>query len=175
MGLLNARIEGPKIAPSFKRFTSPRRVRIIEIHRRGEGGRGVDFRQFKGAVMKEKQIIVGQKVNPIKQERAKQLRREMTPEEKKLWYYLRSNQLNGLHFRRQQVIDGFIADFYCHAARLVIEIDGGIHERQREYDGERDRIISSRGLQVIRIRNEEIQKDIYQVMQRIREVSEWAK
>ncbi len=125
--------------------------------------------------MKGKQIIAGQKVNPIKQERAKQLRREMTPAEKKLWYYLRNNQLNGLHFRRQQVIDGFIADFYCHDAGVVIEVDGGIHERQREYDVERDRIISSRGLQVIRICNEEIQKDIYQVMQRIREVCESAK
>jgi very-short-patch-repair endonuclease len=125
--------------------------------------------------MKGNWIIVGQKVNRIKQERAKQLRREMTPEEKKLWYYLRNNELNGLHFRRQQVIDGFIADFYCHAAGVVIEIDGGIHERQREYDAERDRIISSRGLQVIRIRNEEIQKDIYQVIQRIIQVCELAK
>ena len=114
--------------------------------------------------MKGKQIIIGQKVNRIKQERAKQLRRVMTPEEKTLWYYLRSNQLNGLHFRRQQVIDGFIADFYCHAVGVVIEIDGGIHKQQKEYDVERDRIISSRGLQVIRIRNEEIRKDMYQVM-----------
>jgi very-short-patch-repair endonuclease len=125
--------------------------------------------------MKGKQIIIGQKVNPIKKERAKQLRQVMTPEEEMLWYYLRSNQLNGLHFRRQQVINGFIADFYCHAVGVVIEIDGRIHERQKEYDVERDRIISSRGLQVIRIRNEEIQKDIYQVIQRILQVCESAK
>jgi very-short-patch-repair endonuclease len=124
--------------------------------------------------MKANRIIIGQKINPDKQERAKQLRREMTSEEKILWSYLRNDKLNGLHFRKQQVIDGFIADFYCHAAGLVIETDGGIHERQKEYDAERDRIISYRGLQVIRFRNEEIKNDIYHVIQRILQVCELA-
>ena len=50
----------------------------------------------------------------------------MTPEEKILWGCLRGNKLNGLHFRRQQVIAGYIVDFYCHSVRLVIEIDGKI-------------------------------------------------
>ncbi|NJL61087.1 MAG: DUF559 domain-containing protein [Methylacidiphilales bacterium] len=44
------------------------------------------------------------------------------------------NILNGLHFSRQQIIDGFIADFYCHAAGFMIEVDGEIHDRQMEYD-----------------------------------------
>ena len=72
-------------------------------------------------------IVIGQKVNSDKVQRAKELRRQMTPEENILWQYLRANRLHGLHFRRQQIIDGFIADFYCHASRLVIEVDGKIH------------------------------------------------
>jgi very-short-patch-repair endonuclease len=92
------------------------------------------------------------------------LRREMTPEEQKLWFYLRNNKLNGLHFRKQQVIEGFIADFYCHSVGVVVEVDGKIHEQQKEYDAKRDRIFSARGLRVIRIRNEEIVNDIYHVL-----------
>jgi very-short-patch-repair endonuclease len=86
-------------------------------------------------------IVIGQKVTRIKIQRAKELRREMTQEEKILWQHLRANRLNGLHFRRQQIIDGFIADFYCHATRLVIEVDGEIHQQQAEYDAERDQVL----------------------------------
>src|SRR5437868_6953197 len=65
-------------------------------------------------------VIVGQRVEESKVARAKELRREMTPAEKAVWQRLRRNQLGGLHFRRQQVLYGFIADFYCHAAGLVV-------------------------------------------------------
>jgi len=66
----------------------------------------------------------------------------MTPEERILWCYLR-NSVFGFKFRRQQVIDGFIAYFYCHAVRLVIEVDGGgIHQMQNAV---LDRIIQTRG------------------------------
>jgi very-short-patch-repair endonuclease len=85
-------------------------------------------------------IIRGQYIHPKKLDRAKQLRTQMTPAEKLLWQHLRNNRLNGLHFRRQQIIDGFIVDFYCHAARVVIEVDGEVHQNQREYDDERDRL-----------------------------------
>jgi very-short-patch-repair endonuclease len=61
-----------------------------------------------------------------------------------------------LHFRRQQVIDGFIADFYCHEARLVIEVDGGSHEEAVEYDIERSQILAHRRLRVQRFQNAEI-------------------
>jgi very-short-patch-repair endonuclease len=122
--------------------------------------------------VKTDHIIIGQKINPAKQERAKQLRREMTPEEKKLWFYLRNNQLNGLHFRKQQVIDGFIADFYCHSVGVVVEVDGKIHEQQKEYDARRDQIFSARGLRVIRIRNEKIINDIYHVLKLIQQACE---
>ncbi len=112
-------------------------------------------------------IVIGQKVTPVKVQRAKELRREMTQEEKILWQHLRANQLNGLHFRRQQIIDGFIADFYCHAARLVIEVDGKIHQQQAEYDAERDRVLSARGLCLLRIKNEEVRQNLDSVLVRI--------
>jgi very-short-patch-repair endonuclease len=74
-------------------------------------------------------IIPGQKINPEKLERARELRREITSAEKMLWLELRENKL-GAHFRRQQIIAGFIVDFYCHSASLAIEVDGGIHDEK---------------------------------------------
>lgn len=112
-------------------------------------------------------IVIGQQVTPVKVQRAKELRRQMTQEEKLLWQHLRANRLNGLHFRRQQIIDGFIADFYCHAARLVIEVDGEIHQQQAEYDAERDRILLARGLRLLRIQNEEVRQNLDRVLARI--------
>ena len=112
-------------------------------------------------------IVIGQRVDPVKIQRAKELRRQMTPEERMLWQHLRANRLNGVHFRRQQIIDGFIVDFYCHAASLVVELDGGIHQQQIEYDTERDQVLSARGLKILRIRNEEIKRDLAGVLTRI--------
>ena len=74
-----------------------------------------------------KNIIPGQRVVKEKLQRARELRREMTPAEKILWQELRGNKL-GVHFRRQQIIAGFIVDFYCHKVGLVIEVDGDIHD-----------------------------------------------
>jgi very-short-patch-repair endonuclease len=91
----------------------------------------------------------------------------MTQEEKNLWQHLRANQLNRLHFRRQQIIDGFIADFYCHVARLVIEVDGEIHQQQAEYDAERDRVLLAQGLRLLRIQNEEVRQNLDRVLARI--------
>lgn len=112
-------------------------------------------------------IIVGQTISAAKLQRAKELRQQMTAEEKILWQHLRTNRLNGLHFRRQQIIDGFIVDFYCHKARLVIEVDGNIHQHQTEYDAERDKVLTARGLRVMRIRNEEVRNAIEEVLERI--------
>jgi very-short-patch-repair endonuclease len=109
-------------------------------------------------------IIIGQKITSTKHEIAKEMRRNMTPEEKILWQYLRSNRLNGLHFRRQQIIDGFIVDFYCHAVGLVVEVDGEIHDQQIEYDLERDRILSARGLCVLRVKNEDVRNNLDEVL-----------
>ena len=90
---------------------------------------------------------------------ARQMRRLPTPAEAKLWYHLRAGRLNGLHFRRQQVIDGFIADFYCHSVGLVIELDCEVHQDRAEYDAERDRILEERGLRILRLPNSAIETD----------------
>jgi very-short-patch-repair endonuclease len=84
--------------------------------------------------MTSRRIVRGQKINSIKLEQAKALRRRMTSAEHRLWQALRGSQLGGLHFRRQQVVDGLIADFYCNATGLIIEVDGSVHEQQQEYD-----------------------------------------
>lgn len=117
-------------------------------------------------------IIIGQKITSTKHEVAKELRRNMTPEEKIIWQHLRSNCLNGLHFRRQQIIDGFIVDFYCHAAELVVEVDGEIHDQQIEYDLERDKVISSRGLRLLRVKNEDVRNNLDEVLRWIRQACE---
>ncbi len=109
--------------------------------------------------MERSRIIKGPS-HADKRERAMQLRREMTPAEKKLWHSLKTNKLNGLHFRRQQVIDGFIVDFFCYEAGLIVEVDGSIHETQREYDEERSRIFAARGLRVLRLTNSRIFDDL---------------
>ena len=112
-------------------------------------------------------IVIGQKITSIKLQRAKEFRRNMTPEEKIIWQHLRANRLQGYHFRRQQIIDGFIVDFYCHATALIVEIDGKIHENQIEYDAERDKVLSARGLRLLRIKNEEIKENIDKVLKHI--------
>jgi very-short-patch-repair endonuclease len=95
----------------------------------------------------------------------------MTPTEKILWQELRGNQL-GVHFRRQQVIAGFIVDFYCHKADLVIELDGSVHEEelQKASDVLRDKTLSELGLRVVRFSNQEILKDPKQVVEKIRQL-----
>jgi very-short-patch-repair endonuclease len=72
-------------------------------------------------------LITGQNISPELQERAKALRREMTPFERNLWVQLRASGLGDFHFRCQQIIDGYIVDFYCHAAGLIVEVDGSGH------------------------------------------------
>jgi very-short-patch-repair endonuclease len=116
---------------------------------------------------KSHHIIVGQRISATKLQRAKELRQHMTEPEKLLWQRLRANRLNGLHFRRQQIIDGFIVDFYCHAARLVVEVDGDIHQQQVEYDAERDKVLALRGLRLLRVTNEEVQHDLEDVLAQI--------
>ena len=101
-------------------------------------------------------IVTGQSIDPVKLQRAQELREQMTPAERRLWEKLRANRLGGFHFRCQQIIDGFIVDFYCHAADLVVELDGSVHRTQVDYDTERDRLLAQRGLAVMRIANERV-------------------
>ena len=70
----------------------------------------------------------------------------MAPAERALWRSLRRNSLDGIHFRRQQVIEGFIVDFYCDAVKLAIEVDGKPHEERGEYDELREKVIARQGV-----------------------------
>ncbi len=75
----------------------------------------------------------------------------------------------GFHFHRQQVIDRFIVDFYCHQADLVVEVDGGVHLAQEEYDRARDEALTAHGLRVLRFTNDEIAQHMDLVLSAILE------
>jgi very-short-patch-repair endonuclease len=114
-------------------------------------------------------VIFLQKINGDKLEIAHKLRKMPTPSEKKLWAHLRDNKIKGIKFRRQQVIEGFIVDFFCHQAKLVVEVDGGIHENdgQKIYDEHRRCVFKARGLLEIRLGNDEIMNNIKNVINAI--------
>ena len=102
-------------------------------------------------------------------EKAKALRSSMTISEQYLWEQLKGKKILGLRFRPQHPIDIFIADFYCHSLKLVIEIDGGIHKNndQKKYDIGREAELSDLGIEVIRFTNEEVINHIKEVVDEI--------
>ena len=105
-------------------------------------------------------------------EKAKALRKNMTGSELKLWEKLKEKKVLGLRFRPQHPIDIFIADFYCHPIKLVIEIDGGIHKtiEQKEYDIGRTAELNYWEIEVIRFSNEQIENNINQVIKEIKQI-----
>ncbi|MGI8687094.1 MAG: endonuclease domain-containing protein [Thermomicrobiales bacterium] len=120
----------------------------------------------------DKSRIVAARHAPEKRERAHQLRHAMTSAESALWNSLRAGRLNGLHFRRQQIIDGFIADFCCHATGLIIEVDGAVHDANAAYDEERDRILAARGLRILRLTNAHVMNDLADCLRAIQIAAE---
>ncbi len=105
-------------------------------------------------------------------EKAKMLRKNMTRAEEILWEQLKGKKMLGLRFRPQHPIDIFIADFYCHPLKLVIEVDGGIHKskEQQNYDIGRAGELENWEIKVIRFTNEEIENNITQVIKEIEHV-----
>ena len=99
--------------------------------------------------------------------KAKELRKDMTESERILWNYLRRNQQNGMYFRRQHPYGIYILDYYCFEANLAVEVDGKIHLDQKEYDLERTKYLESSGLNVLRIKNEDIEDRIDWVIELI--------
>ena len=89
---------------------------------------------------------------------AKSFRRRPTAAEETAWQILRGRSLFGLKFRRQQILAGFIVDFYCASARLAVELDGDVHHdhAQREYDDVRARILERLAVRVLRVANEDV-------------------
>jgi len=98
------------------------------------------------------------------------LRRSMTPAEKFLWQYIRNNKL-GVKFRRQHPLYFYIADFYCHELKLVIELDGGIHflPENKERDEGRTAELDRFDIKVIRFKNEEVFESLSLVLGKITE------
>lgn len=101
--------------------------------------------------------------------RARELRRNQTNTEKLLWNKIRNRQLKGYKFRRQHPLSIYIVDFYCHEARLIVELDGPIHELKgnKDNDKERTRRLNLLGLEVMRFRNEEVEININEVLRKI--------
>ena len=102
---------------------------------------------------------------------AKKLRQNMTDSEKVLWSKIRKKQLNGLRFRRQHPIGRYIADFYCNELKLIVELDGNVHEKRKEYDENRNRFLEAGGYTVLRICNDEIENSIDDVLEKIKKYS----
>jgi very-short-patch-repair endonuclease len=104
----------------------------------------------------------------------RELRKASTATEHLLWARLRNKKLNGLKFRRQHPLDKFVVDYYCHEKRLVIELDGGVHDvkRNKEYDEARTAMLSGLNIYVLRFKNEEVINNIEEVLKKINEVVE---
>lgn len=101
---------------------------------------------------------------------ARVLRKSPTHAESILWSYLRQRPM-GYKFRRQHPISIYIADFYCHSLKLIIEVDGGIHLNSdvQKHDQERQKNLESEGLFFIRCTNEDVEKNLENVIKRIEE------
>ena len=102
--------------------------------------------------------------------RAEELRERMTKAEVRLWEELENSKLDGYKFRRQHPIHKFIADFYCHKLKLIIEVDGKYHESegQKNTDLERSELLTFQGIKIIRFTNEEVFNNINLVLKQIR-------
>jgi len=120
--------------------------------------------------MTQRFIIRGQNVKREKIHLAKELRHNMTEAENVLWRSIRANRLDGWHFRRQQLISGFIVDFYCHALGLIIEVDGEVHEFQEKADQDREVALRMQGFHVMRHQNEEVLIQLPKVLEQIKTI-----
>jgi leucyl-tRNA synthetase len=107
-------------------------------------------------------------------ESARRMRREPTLAESRLWRHLRLRQIRDRKFRRQHILMRLIVDFYCPSAKLVIEVDGPIHQSQVVQDSERDKILADLGFNVLRFANDQVENDLRNVLSQIKEKLEAA-
>jgi len=108
---------------------------------------------------------------PILFKNANQLKQNRTEAEELLWQALRNKQIENCKFRRQHPMGNFIADFYCHEKKLIVEVDGGYHNEaeQKEYDAARTQAINEFSVRVMRFTNEEILNSLPEVLKKIAE------
>jgi very-short-patch-repair endonuclease len=99
---------------------------------------------------------------------ARSLRQQTTRPEDTLWQSLRGSRFHGAKFRRQVPFDRFVVDFYCHAAKLAVELDGRQHEWFSDYDAGRTEILERLGLRIVRFKNEDVLNDLDLVLAKIR-------
>jgi very-short-patch-repair endonuclease len=102
-------------------------------------------------------------------ERSQELRKDMTAAERLLWSKIRMKQVKGRWFYRQKPVGEYIADFYCPAAKLVVEVDGGQHftDETMEYDRVRSEHMAGLGLRVLRFTNTEVLENMKGVLEKI--------
>jgi very-short-patch-repair endonuclease len=100
------------------------------------------------------------------------MRVEPTEAEARLWERISNRKLHGMRFRRQFPIGRFIADFYNHAHRLIVEVDGRVHADRKEYDKNRSSYLAAHGYQIIRFSNEQVMKEIETVLDAIKKIVE---
>ena len=131
---------------------------------KGEGeestGRKEEAVSRKEESAEHKGIIRDQKISPKKLELAIEFRKNPTESEDAVWQMLRNRQIKNLKWRRQQVIDGFVADFYCAELNVVLEIDGLVHDNEevKENDEYRTSVFESKGIKTYRLKNEDCDK-----------------
>ncbi len=104
----------------------------------------------------------------------RELRQELTKAEKLLWAELRNRKLNGLKFRRQHPLDKFIVDFYCNEKKLVVELDGGVHNEKinKEYDEARTAMLAGLNIIVLRFKNEDVTNNLKEVLKKISDTAD---
>ena len=114
-----------------------------------------------------RKIVAGQVVRREKVEAARKMRAGMTGAERRFWERVRRGRCGGIRFRRQQIIDGFIVDFFAEKEGLIVEIDGGVHTLSVAADRERDEILRARNLRALRFSNEAVFNDLDVVIEKV--------
>jgi very-short-patch-repair endonuclease len=154
--------------PTRHKFTQPMHPRMYRFIRSfsaapipplyGEGGR----RRRTGGVCPSMEDVMAN-------ERARALRKTMTPQEVKLWVHLRRLRPQGLHFRRQPPLEGYILDFVCFKHRLIVEVDGSQHGEAAglAHDAKRDAHFAAQGFHTLRVWNHEVDANIESVVETI--------
>ena len=98
---------------------------------------------------------------------ARHLRKNQTDAETVFWHEVRNRRFKGLKFRRQVSVDRFTVDFHCESEKLIVEIDGSLHEDNKDYDAERTEVFNTHGYRVIRFTNADIYDDVVGVLDRL--------
>jgi len=129
-------------------------------------GKGTSVAGGKGPSNEEQTIhfTISRQTRNLLIEQARQMRKNPTTSEAVLWKHIRQNQLAGYKFRRQHIIGPFIVDFYCPVMRLIIEVDGEIHQQQQDYDSIRDDNLRMMGYKILRFENVKVLNNLNDVL-----------